>query len=99
MNFKASRIAAALIHMKCGDSAALLIDKCTGLKREDLDEECEWLSGILPFLEDDTKAGRIAYLGGSKDPDLLSTEEFDVLVDKHKKALTFLINLIKSEKL
>lgn len=98
LNFKASRIAAASIHIKCNESSEF-IEKCTGLKKTDLDEECGWLSPILSDIENEKKAGRIASLNGAKDPDSLSNEEFDLMVYKQKKALTFLINIIKSEKL
>lgn len=100
LDFSSSKLAAALIteyleSFKHPLDLDIILEKCTGYKISEIQEEMNWIDSWNLFdLEDNS--GSIAYLD-PKRLKKLTDDQFDVMILNHRKSLNFILKKMKIE--
>lgn len=100
LDFSSSKLAAALIteyleSFKHPLDLDIILEKCTGYKISEIQEEMNWINSWNLFdLEDNS--GSIAYLD-PKRLKKLTDDQFDVMILNHRKSLNFILKKMKIE--
>ena len=100
LDFSSSKLAAALISTATFDFDSFTLEKCTGYKITEIQEELNWINSWKLFelekIDLDIDIGSIAYV----DPKILkflTDDQFDLVIKNHRKALNFILKRIKLE--
>lgn len=88
LDFSSSKISAALLAEIFPDH--LMIEKCTGYKITELEEEIQWTKSWQITKE----SGSIAYVY-PKELKLITDDQFDEMIRNHRKSLNFILKKMK----
>lgn len=95
LDFSSSKLTAALLYESLeGSMGSLDLIKCTGYEITELQDELNWIDSWNDV--DKTESGSIAYVD-PKRLKLLTDDQFEWLIQNHRRGLTFILKKMKLE--